>query len=37
MTYEDVRPTIEGRPARALAERLFPEMPGTLPAGTLPV
>lgn len=37
MTYEDVRPAIEARPAGGLAKRLFPEMPGTLPAGTLPV
>ena len=36
LTLDDVRPLIEGRPAAALAMRLFPEHPGRVPAGTIP-
>ena len=36
MTIADVRPLIAGRPAEALALRLFPDHPGELPAGTFP-
>jgi glutathione S-transferase len=36
-TMADVRPLLEGRPAWALAQRLFPDWGGELPAGTLPV
>lgn len=35
-TMADVRPLLEGRPAWALAQRLWPDYPGELPAGTLP-
>lgn len=34
-TMGDVRPLLEGRPAWALAQRLWPDYPGELPAGTL--
>jgi glutathione S-transferase len=33
---DDVRPLFEGRPALRLGERLFPELRGSCPAGTLP-
>jgi glutathione S-transferase len=36
-TMADVRPLLEGRPAWALAQRLFPQYPGELPAGALAV
>lgn len=36
LTLEDIQPLIEGRPAAALARRLFPDHPGRVPAGTLP-
>jgi len=36
MTLDDLRPLIEGRPAGALALRLFPDWNGHMPAGTLP-
>jgi glutathione S-transferase len=36
-TFGDVRPTMEGRPALALALRLFPGYPGHMPTGALPV
>jgi len=36
MTLEDLRPLIEPRPAGELALRLFPSLPGSLPAGSLP-
>jgi glutathione S-transferase len=35
-TVEDMAPLLEGRPADALARRWFPELPGAVPAGTLP-
>jgi glutathione S-transferase len=35
-TVEDVRPLIEPRPAAAWARRLFPEVDGRMPAGSLP-
>jgi glutathione S-transferase len=34
-TLADVRPLLEGRPCWALAQRLFPEYGGHMPAGTL--
>jgi glutathione S-transferase len=34
-TMADVRPLLEGRPAWALVQRLFPKYPGELPAGAL--
>jgi glutathione S-transferase len=36
MTLEDLRPTIETRPAGQLALRLFPQVDGRMPAGSLP-
>ncbi len=36
-TFGDVRPMMEGRPALALALRLFPAYAGHMPAGALPV
>ena len=36
MTVEDLRPLIESRPAGQLALRLFPDVPGSIPAGSLP-
>jgi glutathione S-transferase len=36
-TFADVRPQLEGRPALALALRLFPAYAGYMPAGALPV
>ncbi len=36
-TFADVRPMMEGRPALALALRLFPAYAGHMPAGALPV
>jgi glutathione S-transferase len=36
MTLDDLRPLIEPRPAGALALRLFPRLPGSVPAGALP-
>jgi glutathione S-transferase len=36
MTLGDVRPLIAGRPAGALALRLWPDHPGDVPAGTFP-
>ena len=35
-TLEDVAPAIDARPAGALSRRLFPDYPGTTPAGVLP-
>jgi glutathione S-transferase len=35
-TFADLRPLLDGRPAWALAQRLFPVYPGAMPAGTLP-
>jgi glutathione S-transferase len=35
-TVQDVAPLLDGRPADELARRWFPELPGTVPAGTLP-
>jgi glutathione S-transferase len=31
MTFDDIRPAIESRPAGALAERVQPQQPGTVP------
>ena len=36
MTFEEVAPAIERRPAAEMARRLFPEMPGGLRSGYLP-
>lgn len=36
LTIGDVRPLLEERPAGALARRVFPHYPGSLPAGALP-
>ena len=36
MTLEDVRPAIEPRPAGQLANRIDPNYPGQVPAGTIP-
>ncbi|MFY9487360.1 MAG: glutathione S-transferase family protein [Solirubrobacterales bacterium] len=36
MSIDDIRPAIEGRPAEALVQRLFPSESGRVPAGTLP-
>ena len=36
MTYEDLAPTFEGRPSAALAERLLPTYPTSVPAGFVP-
>jgi glutathione S-transferase len=36
MSVADLRPLIEGRPAGALARRLFEEVDGELPVGTYP-
>jgi glutathione S-transferase len=36
LTIGDVRPLMAGRPAEALALRLFGDFPGDVPAGTLP-
>ena len=36
LTIADARPLIEGRPCAELAMRLFPNMDGDLPAGSLP-
>jgi len=36
LTVADARPLIEGRPCAELAMRLFPNMDGELPAGSLP-
>jgi glutathione S-transferase len=36
LTVADARPLIEGRPCAELAIRLFPNMDGELPAGSLP-
>lgn len=33
-TFEDVRPLLDGRPAWALSQRLFPRYDGLMPAGT---
>jgi glutathione S-transferase len=35
-TLEDVAPAIDARPAGALSRRLFPDYPGSTPAGALP-
>ncbi len=35
-TLEDLAPLIDGRPAGAKARELFPDYPGTTPAGALP-
>ena len=35
-TVEDVAPLLDGRAADELARRWFPELPGAVPAGTLP-
>jgi glutathione S-transferase len=36
LAIEDLRPSIEGRPAAALAGRIYPPIPGRVPAGTIP-
>jgi len=36
-TIGDVRPLLAGRPAEALAMRLFGDFPGDVPAGALAV
>lgn len=36
MRLEDLRAAIERRPAGQLAQRLFPDFPGNIPAGALP-
>jgi glutathione S-transferase len=36
MTVADVQPLIEGRPCAEVAMRLFPDMDGAMPAGSLP-
>jgi glutathione S-transferase len=36
LTLEDVAPLVDGRPAGALARRVFAEYPGRTPAGALP-
>ncbi len=36
LTVADARPLIEGRPCAEVALRLFPNMDGDLPAGSLP-
>jgi glutathione S-transferase len=37
LTLDDVRPLIAGRPAEQLAHRWFAPLPGSVPAGALPV
>ena len=37
LTLDDVRPLIAGRPAERLAHRWFAPLPGSVPAGALPV
>jgi glutathione S-transferase len=36
LTIEDIAPLVDGRPAAALARRVFASYPGGVPAGTLP-
>ena len=36
VTLDDLPPLIESRPAGQLALRLFPDLPGSIPAGSLP-
>lgn len=36
-TLQDVRPLIDGRPAKDFAFRWFPQLPASVPAGALPV
>ncbi len=36
LTFDDLKPMIDGTPAGALAVRLFPDWPGHSPAGTIP-
>ncbi len=36
MTFEDLAPALEGRPAARLAARLMPEYPTSVPAGLIP-
>lgn len=36
LTLSDLRPLIDPRPAGELARRLFPDLPGDMPAGALP-
>lgn len=36
LTFDDLKPMIEGTPAGELALRLFPDWPGHSPAGTIP-
>lgn len=36
MTFGDLRPIIEAHPAGELANRLFPDYPGDVPAGVIP-
>jgi glutathione S-transferase len=36
MTVADLRPLIDGRPCAEVASRLFPDIDGALPAGSLP-
>lgn len=36
MTFEDLAPAFEGRPAAALATRLLPKYPSSVPAGFVP-
>jgi glutathione S-transferase len=35
--FDDLLPLLEGRPCKALADRLFPDFPGHVPAGALDV
>ena len=37
LTFADLAPVLEDRPAAALARRAFPSYPGSTPAGALPV
>ena len=36
MNYEDLAPAFEGRPSAALADRLMPSYPTSVPAGFVP-
>ncbi|MGX6446831.1 glutathione S-transferase N-terminal domain-containing protein [Patulibacter sp. S7RM1-6] len=36
LTVEDLHPLMAGRPGEALARRLFPDVPGRIPAGAFP-
>jgi glutathione S-transferase len=35
--FDDVLPLLEGRPCKALADRLFPDFPGHVPSGALDI